>query len=63
MPDEKKQRDKHFSGGGSTGAGEALDPKKMPADDRSSPRRSVPIGIPISVSEYKKLKNKAKTDS
>jgi hypothetical protein len=62
MPNNEEHRDKHFSGSGSSEPGERIDPKKLRDHDGKPFRRSVPIGIPISVKEYKKLKDKAKTN-
>jgi hypothetical protein len=63
MPEEENERDAHFSGSGSTGPGKAIDPKDAETDCPMPAPRAVPIGVPISATEYKKLKERAKTGS
>ncbi|MBD0277324.1 MAG: hypothetical protein ICV81_05090 [Flavisolibacter sp.] len=52
------------SGEGSAEAGKSMNPEQLQDDDASANQtvnKEVPIGLPVSIEEYKKMKEAAKT--
>ena len=58
---ESNAGDKDVRRGGSAGPGKEMNPKELSNDQPEPPKRAIPLRTPLSPTEFRKLKEQAKT--